>query len=302
MSISDPAPSPADTPAHALGPAWDLLDALPEVVAPATMTSTTVEMVAAAARKNRPRRGWLLPVVAVAAAFGTGLVAGRATVGEPERALFDNLPLVEHFDVVREAGSVAFLEAVARRGYPPPRKFAFGRPGESGPPPYEALDAAVAAFAAEPADPPADRRATVAARPEAERRRLMESAAELGRLDPARRRDFIRLARAFGGRDGDGPDRDELLAAARLWHQWLATRDPAERKDVVALDTAERLEWLDRYALPRPARGAPARDGPFREGQFRGPPPPDRPRFTGRPPAEPRREPPPPPETPAPPR
>ncbi|NBT14273.1 MAG: hypothetical protein EBS56_11965 [Planctomycetia bacterium] len=114
-----------------------------------------------------------------------------------------------------------------------------------------------------------------------ERRRLVDAAAEFSRLSPTRRRELVQVARALGGRDGTGPDRDELLAAARLWHQWLATRDPADRKSVIELDTPERLEWLERYAGQRPGSG--------------------RPRFNGRLPVYPPRRPPPA-ETPAPPR
>lgn len=294
--MSDPVPTAttAGTPAEALGAAWDLLDALPPAAAPATMTSTTVEMVAAAARDGVARKasrvGWLAPAAAVVAAFLVGLVAGRATMSDADRGMLEHLPAIEHLDVLREAGSVEFLSQVARRHYPPPRRPPFGRPEEPGadpgPPPYEALDAAVAAFAAAPlggdAMSIAARRKSFEAHPDEERRQLVDAAAEFGRLSPTRRRELVQLARALGGRDGVGPDRDELLAAARLWHQWLAIRDPAERKGVIDLDTAERLEWLDRYASLRPGPG--------------------RPRFNGRPPADPRRGPPPPGEMSAPPR
>jgi hypothetical protein len=76
---------------------------------------------------------------------------------------------------------------------------------------------------------------------------------------------------------------------------------------VIDLDAAERLEWLDHYALVRPGSGR----GASRDGVFRGLPPPDAPpegpppgwpRFNGRPPEGPRRGPPPRGETPAPPR
>lgn len=290
--MSDPAPNPPtdDTPAQALGTAWDLLDALPPAPAPASMTSTTVEMVAADARgRGRASRfGWLPPAATVVAAFLVGVIAGRATIGDVDRGLLDHLPVIEHFDVVREAGSVEFLSQVARRGYPPPRWLPVGRPaengGDAGPPPYAALDAAVAAFASGPigdAGSGAARRESFEARPEMERRRLVDAAAEFARLSPTRRRELVQVARALGGRDGTGPDRDELLAAARLWHQWLATRDPADRKSVIELDTPERLEWLERYAGQRPGSG--------------------RPRFNGRLPVYPPRRPPPA-ETPAPPR
>lgn len=291
MNDSAP-PSPPDTPASLLGSAWDLLDSLPPAAAPPSMTSTTLEMVAAATRP-RPRTrsrwgGWLAPVAIVAAAFTAGIVAGRGTAIDPERAVLDYLPLLDHYGVLREAGSVEFLTQVARRDYPPPRRLAFGRGGERGGdaalPPYEALDTAIAVFESTPFvpddAPSAARRAEISDRSGEERRRLSDAATDFQRLSPAGRRDLVKLARVFGGRDGAGPDRDELLAAARLWHQWLATRDPADRKGVIELDTAERLEWLDHYAQIKPGsgRGFP-RDGGFRgfpppEGPRRGPPPP----------------------------
>lgn len=313
-SLETPA---SETPADLLGPAWDLLDALPRVAAPASLTSTTIEMAAA---RSRPRpaawwRGWIAPVAVVATAFAVGIAAGRGTVSDPDQFVFDYLPVLEHYDVVREAGSVDFLMALARRNDPPPRR-PFSRNGAAAPPAYEALDAAVATFATEPfgAGFPgeAERRTAFSRRPAEDRRRLADAAVAFQRLSSMDRRELVRLARALGGRDGEGPDRDELLAAARLWHQWLATRDPAERGDVIDLDTAKRLEWLD-YAR---ARSGPGRGGAFRDGEgFRGfpppgpppgSPPPDGPRFNGRPPFDPWPPPPRPPrpprETPAPPR
>jgi hypothetical protein len=231
--------------------------------------------------------------------------------GLPGLDVFEYLPVLEHYDVLKEAGSVEFLTEVARRNYPPPRRFAFGRGGEAAPPVHAALDAAVATFASASFGPAAgstaERRTELADRPAEERRKLSDAAVEFQRLSPVGRRDLVRLARVFGGHDGTGPDRDELLEAARLWHQWLATRDPADRKGVIDLDIAERLEWLDHYALVRPGSGR----GASRDGVFRGLPPPDAPpegpppgwpRFNGRPPEGPRRGPPPRGETPAPPR
>lgn len=306
-------PPAADTPADLLGPAWDLLDALPQAAAPAGMTATTVEMAAARRRPARTSwwRGWIAPVAVVAAAFVVGVAAGRGTTTDAEQFVFDYLPVFEHYDVLREAGSVEFLTALARKNYPPPRRL-FPRNGDGGSPTYEALDAAVAALAAEPfgagAGGEAERRAAFSRQTPEERRRVADAAAAVQRLSSMERRDLMHLARTLGGRDGTGPDRDELLAAARLWHQWLATRDPADRKAVIDLDTAERLEWLD-YALARPGSG---RGGAFRDGGgFRGFPPPgpppegapvDGPRFNGRPPFDPRPRPPLPRETPAPPR
>jgi hypothetical protein len=306
-------PPASDTPADLLGPAWELLDALPRSAAPASLMTTTIEMAAA-----RPRpapaawwRSWIAPVAVVATAFAVGVAAGRGSGTDADQFVFDHMPVLEHYDVVREAGSVEFLMAIAQRNYPPPRR-PFTRNGAAAPPVYAALDAAVAAFTTEPVGAgfpgAAERRKDFSSRPVEERRRVADAAGSFQRLTATERRDLVRLARAFGGRDGEGPDREELLAAARLWHQWLATRDPADRRAVIELDTAERLEWLD-YAL---ARSGPGRGGAFRDGGgFRGFPPPgpppgspplNGPRFNGRPPFDPRPRPPIPRETPAAPR
>ena len=125
----------SDTPEDLFGPAWDLLDALPWAAAPASMTATTIEMAAARPRPAQAAwwRGWIAPVAVVAAAFVAGLVAGRGTMNDPDQFVFDYLPVLEHYDVIREAGSVEFLLAVARRNAPPPRR-PFARNGDGGPP------------------------------------------------------------------------------------------------------------------------------------------------------------------------
>ena len=70
--MTNSAPQPlSDTPATLLGPTWDLLDSLPRATTPPSMTSTTLEMVAAATRPQpRPGslwQGWLAPAAIVAA-------------------------------------------------------------------------------------------------------------------------------------------------------------------------------------------------------------------------------------------
>jgi len=312
-SAGVPGPAARETPAGDLGAAWDILDVLPRSSSPPSMTSTTIEMVAASAAAGavgKPRatvRDWLLPAATVIAGFVIGLIMGRATVEDPDWMLLDNLPLLRHFDVLREAGSVGFLEDIARRNIPEPRRFQGGRPEDRGPDAardeqprtaaYPALDQAIAALRDGPfgsqldAQEQAARRNEIAEMSAEDRRLLVGNGFEFQRLTPIERRDIMKLARVFAGRDGTGPDRDELLASARLWHQWVATRDPVERNAVIDLDREERLEWLDHYVQVRP--------GQWRPGQFRGLPPgpegPEGPRPPGRPPRDrdPRRGPPP---------
>jgi len=310
-SSAGPPSSAAETPASDLGAAWEMLDVLPRSASPPSMTSTTIEMVAASAaapgKPSATSRGWLLPAATVIGGFCIGLIAGRATVEDPDWMLLDNLPLLQHLDVLREAGSVGFLEDIARRNIPEPRRFQGGRPEDRVPDAardeqprtaaYPALDQAIAALRDGPfgsqldAQEQAARRNEIAEMSAEDRRLLVGNGFEFQRFTPIERRDIMKLARVFAGRDGTGPDRDELLASARLWHQWVATRDPVERKAVIDLDREERLEWLDHYVQVRPGQGRPS--------QFRGLPPgpegPEGPRPPGRPPRDrdPRRGPPP---------
>lgn len=301
--MTAPQEPPAD-PAADLGPVWDVLDALPRATASATLAATTVELAAVAGdRRSRVAasgvRGlvrWLGPAAVVAAALVTGAVAGRITAPDPDLRMLENLPLVRHFDLLREAGSAKFLEEMQRRRYPlPPRVLTRQSP--------EARDEERRQFAAELADlradlvaePTADRlaarRGFVQALPADERVELERAAESFARLSTAERRTLDAVARAIVD-----PARQDLRDAAEAWHQWLLAARPEDRAEIVARGTDKRLEWLDWYAArfdgrggdrrprvgpdmrPRRPRvdgvGEPPRDGPGFE-----PPPPRGPAF-----------------------
>ncbi len=116
------------------------------------------------------------------------------------------------------------------------------------------LEAAIVGLQAEPVgrDLPADvlarRRAEVEAAPADDRRRLADRVSEFMTLSEVARYDVLQLARFLADTSNDNAaERERLLGAAAVWHQYVSMRDPAERSDVVDLPAEERLESLDRF-------------------------------------------------------
>lgn len=263
-----------DDPAAALGDIWEALDSLPRSVPSPAATATTIEMVAISAQHRsaiaaRPSpQAWAAAAALVVGAFVGGAAAGRATIPGPGgRLLQQSWPFVEHLDLLQEAGSVEFLHEVDRRAYPPPRSFPFLQQPAGENLAFEAaLDALRAGGAA---------RERPAGFTSEQRRELEDRTREVARLEGSDRRRLGELARALAN-----PENEHLVAAARLWHAWVASRDPAERRTIISLDTNERLEWLDRYSRlqsrmpPRPFsdQGWPLRRGPPPRGETPAPP------------------------------
>lgn len=245
------AASAADDPAAALGDIWEALDSLPRSVTPPSVTATTIEMVAVSAQSRavlaaRPTPlAWLAAAGLTIAGFLGGVAAGRSTLPSPDDRLLQQLPLAENLEFLQELGSVEFLAEMARRNYPPPRGFAMAQsPGDD-----RSFDAALEALRASHPERSlmpqalAKRRARVQALSEDERLALEDRLRDVAQLGSMERRQLADLANALAS-----PGKNPLLAAARLWHAWVGSRDPAERRSIIALGTAERLEWLDRYA------------------------------------------------------
>jgi hypothetical protein len=280
-SPRDPPPMPvsdadATDPSLALADVWDLLDVLPAAVASPDMMASTIEMAAvpasaaisrtgsrvgtdsrpASSRAGRPApaaswpsvRQWLPGVALVLASLLAGIAVGRATAPSPELALLASLPVVQHLDLLREAGSVAFLEAVAKGDYPPPRRPPPAQSKEDVREDAEEFDAAIAALRAGGAvtadrETVSLRREQVLRMPEAQRRQLDRSVETFQRLNRVDRSELIDVGRALAD-----PGREQLLKAARLWHAWVQLRDPADRRDIIDLSDEDRLEWLDRWS------------------------------------------------------
>ena len=277
---SAPQPSPredAAAPAAALGGVWELLDELPPANASRTLAATTVELAAAGtgARSRQGWRGWLErgltgwrgPAVIVGLALVSGLVVGRLMQPGLDGRLLDDLPLVQHLDLLREAGSEKFLEAVAARdpGVPPRLVIRAG--------PEAAARAAtawraeldsLASALAHDRDPPVERlqarRDQLAALPIEDKVELERAARTFGRLSANERQAVAAVARALVD-----PTRPQLREAAVVWHQWLAAVRPEDRAEIIDAGTDKRLEWIDWYARRPEGFGRPGpgmRPGP----------------------------------------
>lgn len=259
----------AAAPADALGGVWELLDELPPTTASRALAATTVELVAAGTAA-RSRDGWLSwverwftswrgPAVIVGLALVAGLVAGRLTQPGLDGRLLDDLPLVQHLALVREAGSEKFLEAVAARdpGVPPRLVIRAG--------PEAAARAAatwraeldsLASALADDRDPPAERlqarRDQFAALSLEDKVELERAAHDFGRLSPNERQALAGVARALVD-----PTRPHLREAAIVWHQWLAAVRPEDRAEIIGAGTDKRLEWIDWYARRPEGFGRP---------------------------------------------
>lgn len=241
--------------------AWEMLDFLPKGAAHPSLAATTIEMAAVTTvpdiRGGMPRPSMLTwPRVALAvplllASLAVGFAVGgyrRETVLEGPVAVV--AAITRHLPVLKEAGSVEFLEQFSKRDIPLPRRFvgprgpAFEEP--SAREPYPELEAAIAdfreAFAAD-ADGLAPRpfKRPVERPAERQTERPPEAFAWIERIPAAERQAAVVLARALAD-----PARSDLRDAAARWHQWVLASDPVERRILPTLGTKDRLEWLIR--------------------------------------------------------
>jgi len=284
-----PADPPDSLPVDDLAEVWQMLDELPAAPTPVDLTATTMELVAvraagdtgqfAPAPSPRSRRLW--PLAALVAGLLAGVVIGRGTGPDPDRRVLEHLPLIEHLGLLQEAGSVEFLGQLVGRMEagqgPMARGFGFPRDPESLRAEAREFDAALESLRAELAgsqtdrEPLGRRRERVTSLEEAELAALEKSAATFEALAAVDRRRLARLAQTLAD-----PKATAVHEAARLWHMIVAATNPAFRRNVIEMETAERLEWLNRSA-GRPESWSPGRGPgglPTRRPPFRSPWPP----------------------------
>lgn len=264
-------------PAADLADVWALLDELPRGTASPVMTATTIEMTAvdaagSARGGSRPPAGsswrrWIAPVATVAAALFAGVVAGRFASTDADERLFEELPLIMHLDLLREAGSERFLDELATRTAKAPLRLGLRSGVDNARKKTEAFLDEIKSLARMLATPDAasslrDRRTLVAGLPLEERIELEKSARTFLKLSANERRGLAAVAAALVD-----STRPQLRTAAVVWHQWLAGVRPEERDGIIAAGTDKRLEWVEWYAQRPEPRGPGGPGGPG------GPPP-----------------------------
>lgn len=276
----------ATRPVDDLADVWAALDTLPRQSASVDMAATTVEMVAARLDADAlpagasSVRGWPVPFGLVAASLVAGVVAGRIIAPDPDVRVLESLPLVRHVDLLREAGSVTFLQSLAGRR----NQLAVRLPPPVVRDANTEFDAAIRDLEGDHRWGGGVDRETLAARSEAVAALSVEGREALERslgtfqwLSSGQRRDLAALAAALAD-----PRREEVREAARLWHQMIAASEPADRKNIVDLDTEQRIEWIERRARQREwngdRRGPPSEGVPLPRGQRPSPGPDGRPR------------------------
>jgi hypothetical protein len=253
-------------PAVDLGEVWNLLDALPgPPVATDTLTATTLEMAAVTAgpasttrwsTQTRRIAGRIAPAAVIAGALVAGLAAGRLTAPDIDPRMLSQFPSVRHLDLLREAGSVRFLEELAGRELPSPQRMMSWPGAEAAERETDAFREELASLAGLLGIEAEQRSAAFAASIEAlgleERVELEKSLREYLKLTGTERRALELLAETLAD-----PDRDALRNAAVTWHRWLQAARPEDRERVIAGGTEKRLEWVDWYAARMEARMRP---------------------------------------------
>ena len=257
---------------------WDLLDELPRATVDDSFTRTTVEMVAIQAgdavsqaqRTNRRRQhlAWVLVVLSATAAGVVGFAYTAQKLAEPNDQIVEDLPIIEHLDAYKNAGSVEFLRRLDEHNlFHEDDGNASSRRANIG-----ILSAALwsVAFASAPAVGSADetmdqRRARLEKMSSLEKDELLRNHKRLEQLKLEQQKQLRDLEQQLA----NDPQGDRLRKVMLQYHEWLRALPSAERADLLSLKSDEEriariksmLEKQETEALARTRQGSPLARG-----------------------------------------
>ncbi len=230
---------------------WNALDVLPRATVDDAFTQTTIEMVAVEAAQEVNQQTLMMPArkrsrtmrwVAVAiAATIAGLVLSRVVVPNPNRSLYNNLPLIAEFDAYNQRLDVDFL-----------RQLRATLPDEFG----DSIDESVAVRAERLAALTSagynERAKFVAALPTDEQYELAAEASRFEATPPPRRAELERLHNEISSSD----DSLQLWEAMLVYSNMTSRLAAADQASLRSLETPERLKSLEQFAKREYWRGA----------------------------------------------
>jgi hypothetical protein len=209
--------------------AWDLLDKLPRATVDDSFAKTTMELVAVAAEQEartqaleiprRRRRGAFLGVTCVAAAALAGLLFGLRPWSNANWQLLRDLPVLEDFDLYRQADSLEFIRQLQTS------KFFDDEAGTT--PPLVFNDIAA-------------KRDHIAQLSINERQELLRNQERFNELTTAEQQRLRTLHEELVA----DPASATLYGVLERYHEWLKTLSPEQRAELADLSAAPRIDRI----------------------------------------------------------
>jgi hypothetical protein len=217
---------------RALQRTWDLMDHLPRVDLDEQFTQSTLTMVAVRAAgdaevgqsqgRRRRRQVWWAGLAGTVVAFAGGYLAVQHFMGQANRQLLRDLPVIERLDEYRYADSVPLLRLLDEQGLFAEDELEPSSPAVTGD------------------DVLADRRQRVEQMSPAEKQELWELQQRFYRLDPEQR-DRLRQLHA---EMENQPEAERLRAIMARYANWLKTLPAGERAELLSLPPEERIAQI----------------------------------------------------------